>query len=732
MRRMVLPTFFIVLTVASEISAAEVRGRVEMPELCAPEVSPAVVFLEPKDTKLAPSLGSASRDVALVNQHGLQFVPRVQAMSVGQTLRFTNEDSETHNVHILSPGFEFNQSMTPGQPREFVPERSGVIRLACDIHSHMRGYVVVSGSPWFQVCSRKGGFRLDGVPEGQYTLTVWHEMGDRLEREVTIGAEDVDLGTLKVTGPTPSTRVAATAPARPWADVIDRISVLLASSLDAATHPGGFKKARKLAQDAYWVEFETSDMETAVRLHLGFARAGELEGRFRSLIPALRGLAEGQNDPTGFTDLSRQLLLDLNQASAELNRKGVVDRTQLYATATVPTSPIPVSGDPKGQLQTLLGALQHVRELADKSEPEDAAAAMTAAYWEQFEPLERHIQAYDPQSIRPLETRFTNLRGEVGAGLKGERLATALTALSTEVEASLAKIEARPSGAFAPAFAASLVTILREGVEVILILTMLLTLVAKTGQPGARRAIWSGVAIAVVASVVTAVGLNSMVASTQGRVRELVEGGVMLVAAGVLFYVSYWLISQSESKRWMNFLKQRTAQSAALGGLGTLAFTAFLAVYREGAETALMYQAMIGSQAHSQAALTGLVAGLGVGLLLLGLIAVVIRATSVRLPMRTFFALTGCLLFAMSVIFAGNGVFALQESGILRATPVAWLGTGIPALGLHPNSQSLSVQAMLVAGALLALVLSLTGGRSMPSLRSPDSNVSTPPATVQA
>ena len=179
-----------------------------------------------------------------------------------------------------------------------------------------------------------------------------------------------------------------------------------------------------------------------------------------------------------------------------------------------------------------------------------------------------------------------------------------------------------------------MITILREGVEVILILTMLLALVAKTGQPGARRAIWSGVALAVVASLITAVGLNSMVASTKGQARELVEGGVMLVAAGVLFYVSYWLISQSESKRWMNFLKQRTAQGAALGGLGTLALMAFLAVYREGAETALMYQAMIGTQAR-------LATGVGWAwrpvlrvrsARFLGVIALIIRATSVRLP----------------------------------------------------------------------------------------------------
>ena len=49
-----------------------------------------------------------------MNQRGLQFVPRVQAIELGQTVRFTNQDGETHNVHVVSPGFAFNQSMAPG------------------------------------------------------------------------------------------------------------------------------------------------------------------------------------------------------------------------------------------------------------------------------------------------------------------------------------------------------------------------------------------------------------------------------------------------------------------------------------------------------------------------------------------------------------------------------------------------------------------------------------------
>src|SRR6516164_7126499 len=119
--------------------AATVSGKVVMPDVCSPDVSPAVVVLKPIGVEAgARSTLASPVPVALINQRGLQFVPRVQAIALGRTLRFTNDDNETHNVHILSPGNGFNESMPPGQAREFTPTNPGVVRLACDVHSHMR------------------------------------------------------------------------------------------------------------------------------------------------------------------------------------------------------------------------------------------------------------------------------------------------------------------------------------------------------------------------------------------------------------------------------------------------------------------------------------------------------------------------------------------------------------------------------------------------------------------
>jgi high-affinity iron transporter len=655
--------------------------------------------------------------MALVRQFGLMFVPRVQVMTVGQTLTFTNEDAETHSVHNVGGGVTLNQSMSPGQKIEVVPDRPGVIRLVCDVHSHMRGYVVVSSSPWAAVCGRDGRFRIDDVPEGSYRLQVWHEMGEPLRQKVTIGGAATDLGVLTLTGPAGGAKFAMAARLRPWCDVIDRIAVTLSSSLDAARQPNGATPSRKLADDAYWGEFEGSQMETAVRRYLGITPASELEGRFRAIRADVRKVALGQGTAGHASDLVRQLLLALNKAAEELNRQAIVDGSKIdRAAGPQPLATGPRSGkDPRELLRALELAFESVQERADIGRPADAEGSLTDAYFEAFEPIEREILPLEPMgtTVAQLEGRFHDLRGRVGGGLKGKALTSALDSILDQTKLALNKLDTTSVAAFPTAFGASFITILREGIEVILLLTMLFALVAKTQQPRYLAAVRWGIGLAVVASVGTAIGLNSLVASARGHSQELLEGLIMLAASGVLFYVSYWLISRTEARRWSDFLKRQVLHSAELGSAWTLGLTAFLAIYREGAETALMYQGLL----LSQASRLGVAAGLGVGLAVLAVVYVVLRSASTRLPLQWFFKLSGLLLFAMAVVFAGKAVFELQGSGWIRVTPLPWLGEGLPPLGLYPNLQAVSVQGVLLSGAALALVVLLFGGGSQAPAR---------------
>ena len=117
----------------------------------------------------------------------------------------------------------------------------------------------------------------------------------------------------------------------------------------------------------------------------------------------------------------------------------------------------------------------------------EAASELTTVYMTDFEPLERYFLGRRPQAVRPLEIEFNQLRGDVSAGLKGDALSARLDLLRGEVERLVTGLESQPAGQFGSAFAASFITIVREGVEVILIVAMLLALVGKaTSAVGTR------------------------------------------------------------------------------------------------------------------------------------------------------------------------------------------------------------------------------------------------------
>ena len=125
-----------------------------------------------------------------------------------------------------------------------------------------------------------------------------------------------------------------------------------------------------------------------------------------------------------------------------------------------------------------------VGQEADRNGPDEAAAELTTVYTTEFEPMERYLLGRSPQSVRPLEVQFNTLRGDLFAGLKGEKLTGRLDGLQAEVEALVNRLEARPAGTFGTAFFESLITIVREGVEVILVLAMLIALVTKATPSG--------------------------------------------------------------------------------------------------------------------------------------------------------------------------------------------------------------------------------------------------------
>jgi plastocyanin len=135
---------------------------------------------------------------AAIDQRGETFVPRVLAITVGTTVDFPNSDSIYHNVFSLSKVRRFDLGRyAAGQSRSVRFDRPGLVRVFCDIHSHMSAFIHVFAHPYFAVTDADGAFRIDDVPAGSHEVRLWNESFDTESRRVTVpdagGRTEVDF-----------------------------------------------------------------------------------------------------------------------------------------------------------------------------------------------------------------------------------------------------------------------------------------------------------------------------------------------------------------------------------------------------------------------------------------------------------------------------------------------------------------------------------------------------------
>jgi plastocyanin len=159
-----------------------------------PDLRRGVVYLE-----TAPRSAFDERDPGRVamDQRNERFVPHVLAVMVGTIVDFPNSDLIYHNVFSLSRAKRFDLGRyAAGKSKAVRMDRPGVVRVFCDIHSHMSAFVLVFNHPFFAVTDADGRFQLPSLPSGTYTLVAWYEGETRVTRSVAVppaGWAEVDL-----------------------------------------------------------------------------------------------------------------------------------------------------------------------------------------------------------------------------------------------------------------------------------------------------------------------------------------------------------------------------------------------------------------------------------------------------------------------------------------------------------------------------------------------------------
>jgi high-affinity iron transporter len=316
-----------------------------------------------------------------------------------------------------------------------------------------------------------------------------------------------------------------------------------------------------------------------------------------------------------------------------------------------------------------------------------------------FEQVERGVRAKNAGLAAELESQFAALQARLAARATPSEIAV----LERRLDGSLENAERILGDPLSPAnlFIQSFVILLREGLEALLIVGALMTFLSKMGAAHRKRDIHLGVGAAVVVSLLTALALETVFQLSPAH-REALEGATMVLATGVLFYVSYWLLSKMEVAKWNHFVKSKVQDALNSGSGLALASAAFLAVYREGFETVLFYKALLVSGGQTGGAMP-IAAGILLGSIAMVFVYVAMNRFGLRLPLKPFFGVTSGFLYYMAFVFAGKGVAELQEGGFISTTFVA-NGPRVPALGIYPTVESLLAQSLLVLLLVLALV----------------------------
>jgi high-affinity iron transporter len=243
------------------------------------------------------------------------------------------------------------------------------------------------------------------------------------------------------------------------------------------------------------------------------------------------------------------------------------------------------------------------------------------------------------------------------------------------------------------AFIQAAVILLREGLEAMLVIAALAGYLTRAGAGHRIWALYGGALAAIGASLIAAwlfAVLNS------GEHSDIMEGIIILFAAGLMLYVSGWLMVKQDPRGWQDYLAHKADSALAQDTVWAVAALAFLAVFREGAETVLFINALATTEGGWSAGLFG---GLGVATLGLIVLFYFINMIAQRIPLRPLFIITSAFLFAMAIKFIGEAVQEFQEQSVLPFTELkglAWLGD----IGLNPTVEALSAQLLVIVFAL--------------------------------
>jgi superoxide dismutase len=480
-----------------------------------------------------------------------------------------------------------------------------------------------------------------------------------------------------------------------WQVVYNQIKTLIQSAKDSYKN-GDSENAKADINRIKFELYRNTKLEEAIRRFIedGKELDGNLQRRMGSAIIAINNGVGVDVLSENLTELGELIYLNITKLPIESGSLA----TNVDIDESTPEEVVDFTSVVKNINDKIIASIK----LYLSGDKNTAIGNTQDIYFDEFEGsgMENKIGAIDVGLKTEIERNFGDIVALMKAGADEAKLQISAKILQDNLQKALDKSTNSSSPASLLFYAFTI--ILREGFEALIIVAAVVAYLVKTGNQSRMNIVYSSLGVAVVLSFVMAWVMN-LLFENAGQYREVMEGAVMLIAVSLLFYVGFWLLSNAGAKKWNEYIKTHVSESISAGSAKALWWTVFLAVFREGAETVLFYQALFFDAKNAQG-YGAIGAGFGAGLVILLVVFFVFKKLSIKIPIRPFFLITSAIIFYMSIVFVGKGLMEFVEGKIFVPTKIDGFPT-IELFGIYPYYESLIPQSIMIIALIVGVIV---------------------------
>ena len=493
---------------------------------------------------------------------------------------------------------------------------------------------------------------------------------------------------------------------------------------------GNYGQAGTDFQTAHWIGYDASNFSKAVNDTISADKQKELLQQFTDL----EGLAYQQDQGDAIATKIDALTAEINAAAQTLDANADLANPKEYAKQRAAQTAeerkkldAAKKNSSKGKgdrtwsevANEMTVILDQAYEAAAADKGDEGATLVNNAYYQYYEKLgfEKNVMnAISGDRVSQVEYQFKMTRKTMRDGGSDKEIKQLVDDLKSWLVKDAAILDSGASGnvnGFTKLVTSSagqaFLILIREGLEALLVVAAVIAYLVKSGNKRFTKWIYLGVIAGLAGSGLVAV-LFTFLFGGSGPIQEISEGVCALIATLMLLWTSNWMLNKSSVEAWNNYIRNKTeavvagaqskvesGQGLGLGMVTSLAMLSFLAVFREGAETVIFYESIY---SMSQDAHGMWVGGLTAAAVLI-VIFLILRFTSVKIPIGPFFLVTSILMAALVVIFAGGGIHALIEGDLIEGTYLSIVPTN-DWIGLYPYVETIAAQ-VIAAIAVVAL-----------------------------